>query len=217
MTETIERTTRGLLRSRRAWAMLVAGPVAFVGMWSMKWLAGSLPTVAGCGDERQKLCSADDVLSAWWVALLGAVLAGLVMALTVVWIAWAIALPMTVVGLMLLSLSDHRAARRLLLGGTAPQPKTSVTGAIGPRLVGEADGNQDEAPSTAPEADEPVIIRMDGDETGRFDGLEEAQTRAIEDGAWIRAMAHLEFVEEDSGVVLERWSKRDYPERPVER
>lgn len=65
-------------------------------------------------------------------------------------------------------------------------------------------------------AAEPVIIRMDGDEQGRFDGLRSAQTRALEDGAWVRTIAHLEFVDEDSGAVLGRWSKRDYPDRPVE-
>lgn len=56
-----------------------------------------------------------------------------------------------------------------------------------------------------------VLVRIDGEDAGRFTALRDARIRATRDGAWLHALAHLEFVDEDSGVVLERWSKRDYP------
>lgn len=61
-------------------------------------------------------------------------------------------------------------------------------------------------------SDEYVVARMDGEDQGRFSRLEEARVRAIRDGAWLQALALLEFVGADSGVVLERWSKLGYPD-----
>lgn len=98
MSESVERTTRGLLRSRWTWVMLLAGPVALAGVWSINQLTATLPASAACGETPQQLCAPGEVLSAGWLAFLAALLAGLVVALTVVWAAWVSALPMTVMG-----------------------------------------------------------------------------------------------------------------------
>lgn len=64
----------------------------------------------------------------------------------------------------------------------------------------------------ADSSENPVLVRIDGEDAGRFENLTQARQRAARDAWAYDTEATIDFVDEVSKVVLGRWSKQDYPQ-----